>query len=552
MNNTFRRFTVQGKPFLSIGAQTHNSSSYFLDNLDDAFAAIKLVHGNTIATPVPWDAFEPEEGKFNDSFVTNLIDRARAEGIHLVLLWFGTWKNATMEYTPAWVKCDKERFPRVLCHEGTAIANLTAHCPTNMEADARAFCHLMQVLKDYDGDTNTVIAVQIENEPGTIGGTRRDFGPYGEADWQKDVPEEIMEYARTKEGTRLNRAWKRFGCKEGGKWWEVFDFYGAEGFTSYYIARYIDEIARRAKEVYDIFLYINVALDGGERDNGFGVMGIDNFGGGAQTKNVDLWYCTCKYLDAIAPDIYHADQQRHDEMIETYAHPDKGWPLYVPESSFTDSVNNAQMFYAFGSKKCIGYHFFGLESRLRKDGTLDETGQMYARTFRMIDRVAPLIFEYQDKGEGMYPIKQYCAQSDYLIELNGWKCRVCFNGPGYSWNAMDYRHQDAINEEGKHLHDYQAERGRGFIFQVAENEFYIVGHGCRLLFARYEPLDGHLSPIFVNTRHHNNNTEYVTVTEGEFDSEGNYVANRVRSGDELRQGVWLQEDCGVLHLVLCP
>ena len=218
MSKAFRRFTVQGKPFLSLGGQTHNSSSYLLKDLDEAFTTIKLLSGNTIATPIPWDAFEPVEGQFNDKLVTDMIDRAREEGIHLVFLWFATWKNATMEYVPGWVKLDQERFPRVTCKDGYTIANLSPHCPANLDADAKAFCHLLQLLKDYDEGTDTVIAVQVENEPGYVGGTRRDFSPWGEAAWQQDVPEEVMEYARTQEGTRLNRYWKRFGCKEGGKW----------------------------------------------------------------------------------------------------------------------------------------------------------------------------------------------------------------------------------------------------------------------------------------------------------------------------------------------
>ena len=32
---------------------------------DEAFKAVKLVHGNTLAIPVYWDQIEPEEGKFD-------------------------------------------------------------------------------------------------------------------------------------------------------------------------------------------------------------------------------------------------------------------------------------------------------------------------------------------------------------------------------------------------------------------------------------------------------------------------------------------------------
>ena len=45
-------------------------------------------------------------------YVTDLIDEARKQRIHLVFLWFASWKNGAMEYCPAWVKRDKARSPR--------------------------------------------------------------------------------------------------------------------------------------------------------------------------------------------------------------------------------------------------------------------------------------------------------------------------------------------------------------------------------------------------------------------------------------------------------
>ena len=83
-------FTVKGKPFYSIGIQAHNSSSSTREHLKD----------------IPWEKFEPQEGVFQDGFVREIICQARAQDLRLVLLWFGTWKNGTMEYTPAWVKRD--------------------------------------------------------------------------------------------------------------------------------------------------------------------------------------------------------------------------------------------------------------------------------------------------------------------------------------------------------------------------------------------------------------------------------------------------------------
>lgn len=45
-----------------------------------------------------------------------------------------------MEYTPAWVKKDRERFPRVRCKDGTETTVLSPHSRNNLEKDAEAFC----------------------------------------------------------------------------------------------------------------------------------------------------------------------------------------------------------------------------------------------------------------------------------------------------------------------------------------------------------------------------------------------------------------------------
>ena len=120
-------FTVLGKRFFSLGGQTHNSSSYFPEDMARSFDSVRQLGGNTVATPVCWDAFEPEEGEFREDYVRAIVDQARAADLHLVLLWFGTWKNGTMEYTPNWVKRDPSRFPRTLCPNGERTAVLSCH-----------------------------------------------------------------------------------------------------------------------------------------------------------------------------------------------------------------------------------------------------------------------------------------------------------------------------------------------------------------------------------------------------------------------------------------
>ena len=150
-----------------------------------------MVEANTVAVPVSWELFEPQEGNFQESFVTDIIRGARENGLRLILLWFGTWKNGTMEYVPGWVKKDMLRFPRAQCKDGSRTHNLSPHCKRNLEADKKAFCRLMETVKAFDLDENTVIGIQIENEAGLHSATRRDFSEFGEKAFKEDVPEEL-------------------------------------------------------------------------------------------------------------------------------------------------------------------------------------------------------------------------------------------------------------------------------------------------------------------------------------------------------------------------
>lgn len=59
----------------------------------------KLVdaHINTVLGCVTWEDIEPVEGKFDFTELDKVVDGARAHGLHLVLLWFGSFKNGMQD-----------------------------------------------------------------------------------------------------------------------------------------------------------------------------------------------------------------------------------------------------------------------------------------------------------------------------------------------------------------------------------------------------------------------------------------------------------------------
>jgi beta-galactosidase GanA len=80
---------VEGRPFLILGGQIHNSSAW-PSELPQVWQSMAALHANTIEAPVYWEQFEPQPGRFDFANVDAIVEGARAHNLHVVLLWFGT------------------------------------------------------------------------------------------------------------------------------------------------------------------------------------------------------------------------------------------------------------------------------------------------------------------------------------------------------------------------------------------------------------------------------------------------------------------------------
>jgi beta-galactosidase GanA len=241
MVNVRRVFMVDGQPFFTLGGQARNSSGYNDCESERAFEAVKLLHGNTLEIPVYWQQVEPEEGQFDFASVDALLARARQYGIRLVLLWFGTWKNGCMQYAPTWVKANPGRFKRVTSPTGKDVWVLSTHCQANFEADRSAFSALCGHLKAKDSIERTVIALQIENEPGILG-SDRDYGPEGQAAFESPVPAEFVARMKAAGRGRVYDLWQEAGGRDSGTWPELFGWAAGEFLSAWSIATYIDRL----------------------------------------------------------------------------------------------------------------------------------------------------------------------------------------------------------------------------------------------------------------------------------------------------------------------
>jgi hypothetical protein len=377
---TSSQLIVNGEPFLMLSAELHNSTlssaKYMAD--DKIWQNMRDMHINTLLGSVSWEQIEPIEGQFDFSNLDAVILAAREHNMKLVLLWFGSFKNALSTYVPAWVKKDVKRFPRVHCLEAggkrRTLELVSPFCEEGWKADSRAFAKLMAHLKEFDGQDNTVIMVQVENETGMIGDSR-DRSKIAEKKFQEPVPKDLLQKLQSKKADLHPEFLKRYPDIETATageatWADVFgknDIIDAnEMFMSHYFSTYIHHVASAGKAEYPIPLYANVwlnfddptALDPSEIPVIVG--GGDKAGiypsGGPCPHTMDVYIHNAPSLDFIGPDLYFHD---YESTCQNYRH--GGQPLFIPEQQRTDK-GARRVWSAYGNYLALGCSPFGIDS----------------------------------------------------------------------------------------------------------------------------------------------------------------------------------------------
>lgn len=129
---------------------------------------------NTVLIAAAGGEIERVARHFNFSILLHWIAVARRTRLHLVLLWFGSWKNALSSCALRWVLDDPRRFPRARSASGRALPMLSVFGRRTERADATACAALMHQVRREDRLHQSVLMVQVENEIGYLGIGGRD------------------------------------------------------------------------------------------------------------------------------------------------------------------------------------------------------------------------------------------------------------------------------------------------------------------------------------------------------------------------------------------
>lgn len=351
-DNSTARIIANGKPMLIIGGELGNSSASTPDDVKRTFSHISRIGLNTVLVPVSWELIEPQEGKFDMTSLDVILTEARRNKLKVILLWFGAWKNSMSCYTPEWFKRDVKQFPRAHTPEGKPVEEASSLSRNVLEADKRAFCRVMAHLRDYDAHEQTVIMVQVENEIGMIE-VPRDYSADATRMYQSAVPKQLTDYLKKYQQSLhpYLKAKLQPQAKAGANWPQLFgdDIYTEEIFQAWTYATYVEQIAKAGREIYNLPMFVNVALNSRDRKPG------QYPSGGPLAHLIDLWHCGAPSIDVLGVDIYDKGIK---SWLSKYHLPNN--PLFVPEIRLEDK-DAMYALYAFGHHGAMGFCPFSIE-----------------------------------------------------------------------------------------------------------------------------------------------------------------------------------------------
>jgi hypothetical protein len=442
----YSQLIVDGKPFLMLAGELHNSTSSAPEYFGQAMQKAKRMNVNTVIASVSWEQFEPQEGKFDYSQVDFILKNANEQKIKIVLIWFATWKNGESSYAPLWVKKDIKRFFRIKNKNGETMTAISPFCVEAMMADANAFAALMQYIKMKDVD-HSVIMMQPENEAGAF--SELDYNEIALKKYKETVPPKLVDHLlsyRDQLEKELKTAWQANGAKQQGTWAELFGEgnYNAQNFfMSWHYARFMNEVCKQGKNILPLPMYVNAWLVQHPTE-----MPGKYPNGGPVSRVMDIYKAAAPDIDFLSPDIYLPNFK---EVCSMYSRPSKKNPLFIPESERT---NPGRAYYAFAEHNALGFGPFGIESLLSDDA--------YALSFKLLkEELLPTVVRYQGTGKMRGILKE--ANEDTLsVMLGSYRCFIEFI------------------EKGKN--------GYGIIIQTNDEEFFVVGINLKMSFFAVSPL----------------------------------------------------------------
>ena len=501
MENGASQLMVHGQPFLVLGGELGNSSAGTAAQADSILPRLAQLHFNTVLAPVAWNQIEPVEGQFDFSIVDHWIAVARQQHLHLVLLWFGSWKNAFSEYAPAWVLSDTRRFPREISAEGLPLEILSPLGEQTAACDSRAFAALMRHVHDEDATDETVLMVQVENEIGFLGLGGRDRSAEANRLFQGPVPAELSR-SLAAHRSELPQGIAAAFNPAATSWPAMFGSAADEVFMAWYYGRFVSQVVEAGKKEYALPMYMNAQLPAPFERAG------EYPSGGPYPATQPVYRAAAPEVDFYAPDIYWPD---FEQWVERYQA--EGNPVFVPEARLDAATSNA--LYTLGEARGFGFSPFAVDSLPVADAP-GPIGPRLADVYEALGKMSGLILQAQEKGAiRALVLHESSPRPTRTLALGGFLFRASLSR---SWPARNLETAD----------------GAMMVMEAAPHEFYVLGSGLSVTFLRDPDVDNQQAGI-------------ASIEEGWY-ADGRWVTERRLNGDQSDQGRELLMDPHAFHV----
>ena len=443
------RVAINGKPMLILGGELSNSAATCTADIDEVMPRMAALGLNTVLVPAQWDLMEPEEGHFDFTLIDRTIEKARECGLKVVFLWFGAWKNSMSCYAPEWFKTNTRKYPRMLTASGKPLEIASVFSENVFQADNHVFAHLMRHIADTDRGHNTVVMVQVENEIGMLEDAR-DHSKEADKLFEANVPGELVSYLK-KHSKELHPTLRQHFTGKDGTWTEVFGpgLHTDEIFMAYHYAKYVNRLAETARNIYNIPLYVNAAMNSRGRKPG------EYPSAGPLAHLKDVWHCGAPLIDILAPDIYDTGFKG---WAGQYALADN--PLFIPESRCCAN-SGVRALYSVGEHNAVGFCPFAIDQAPAEDT------RHITQSYNLLRQISPLLdrLKGQDAQWGVL----FDQQDSERVIIDGDVCLTCRHFFTLPW---DPRATDGTTWP----------EGGAAILRLAKNEYIIAGNGVVVTF----------------------------------------------------------------------
>jgi Beta-galactosidase len=242
---------VEGLPFFVLAAELPWHQSHYgryretMGDWDYLYPAARKMHLNTLKVPVKWSQIEPEKGVFDFAYVDHVKALADANGLKLILGWFGHYASGSSGniysnldnylFAPMDIVEDEKTYPRAVDADGKSYhAIISYDCDAVIEREAAAFRAFMRHIREIDARSRTVIMIQVENEISVFNSTAarnpkmwRDHSPRSNELFEAGGYTDDLKYS----AERLASGWLRRVTEAGAQEYALpfyMDFVGGE------------------------------------------------------------------------------------------------------------------------------------------------------------------------------------------------------------------------------------------------------------------------------------------------------------------------------------